>query len=54
MLGHQIDDGRLWQIGDGKSTRAQACLECVTQEEAKAFLQAEHEKGGHFGRDLIK
>jgi hypothetical protein len=54
MLGYQIDNGRLWQIGDGKSTRARACLECATQEEAKALAHAEHEKGGHFGRDLIK
>ena len=54
MLGYQIDDGRLWRIGDGKSTRARARLECVTQEEAKALAQTEHEKGGHFGRDLIK
>jgi hypothetical protein len=54
MLGYQIDDGRLWRIGDGKSTRARARLECVTQEEAKALAHTEHEKGGHFGRDLIK
>jgi hypothetical protein len=54
MLGYQIENGRLWQIGDGKSTRARACLVCVTQKEAKALAHAEHEKGGHFGHDLIK
>src|SRR5882762_10257022 len=54
MLGYQIDEGRLWRIGDGKSTRAQPRLECVTQEEAKALAHHEHEKNGHFGHDLIK
>jgi hypothetical protein len=34
MLGYQIEDGHLYRIGDGKSTRARPRLECVTQEEA--------------------
>lgn len=54
MLGYQIDDGRLWRIGDGKSTRARPRLECVTQEEAKELARCEHKENGHFGRDLIK
>src|SRR6202050_922374 len=54
MLGYQIEDGRLYQIGDGKSTRVRPCLECVTREEAVELVRIEHEKGGHFGRDLIK
>ena len=54
MLGYQIDGGKLWHIGDGKSTRAQAQLECVTQAEAKELAHLEHEKNGHFGCDLIK
>ena len=54
MLGYQIKGGKLWHIGDGKSTRAQACLECITQEEAKELARVEHETNGHFGHDLIK
>lgn len=53
-LGYQIDDGRLWRIGDGKSARARARLECVTQEEAVQLAKVHHTEGGHFGRDLIK
>jgi hypothetical protein len=54
MLGYQVDDGRLWRIGDGKTTCARARLESVTKEEAKSMACSEHEAGGHFGRDLIK
>jgi hypothetical protein len=54
MLRYEIADGKLWRIGDGKSTRARARLECITQAEAKAQAAAEHEQGGHFGCDLIK
>lgn len=53
-LGYQIEDGRLWRIGDGKSTRARAQLECITQEEAVQLANAQHIRGGHFGCDLIK
>ena len=54
MLWYQIQDNKLWHIGDGRSTRARARLECVTQEEAKGLARTEHVKNGHFGRDLIK
>ena len=54
MLGYQIQDGKLWRVGNGKSTRARARLECVTQEEAKELARIEHAKNGHFGCDLIK
>ena len=54
MLGYQIDGGKLWHIGDRKSTRAQAWLECVTQAEAKELACLEHKKNGHFSCDLIK
>ena len=49
MLGYQIENGRLYRIGDGKSTCTRPCLECVTQEEAVELARIEHEKGGHFG-----
>ena len=48
-LGYQIDGRRLWRIGDGKSTRARARLECVMQEEAIQLARVQHNKGGHFG-----
>ena len=54
MLRYQIQDGKLWHVGDGKSTRARAWLECVTQEEAKELVCIEHVKNGDFGHDLIK
>ena len=54
MPGYQIENGCLYRIGDGKSTCARPRLECVTQEEAVELAWIEHEKGGHFGRDLIK
>jgi hypothetical protein len=54
MLGYQIEDGHLYRIGDGKSTRTRPHLECVTWEEAVELVRIEHEKGGHFRRDLIK
>ena len=54
MLGYQIQDSKLWRVGNGKSTRARAQLECVTQEEARELARIEHAKNGHFGRDLIK
>ena len=54
MLGYQIQDDKLWCIGDGRSTRARAQLECVTQEEAKELAHTEHVKNGHFSCDLIK
>jgi len=54
MLGYQIDEGRLWRIGNGKSTHARPRLECMTQEEAKELARQEHEKNSHFGQDLVK
>ena len=54
MLGYQIDGNKLWRIGDSKSTRAHARLECIMQNEAKEMAHLEHKKNDHFGRDLIK
>ena len=49
-----IEDGKLWYVGGGTSTRAVAKRECVTKEEAVEIARLEHEKGGHFHRDLVK
>ncbi|KAJ7170459.1 hypothetical protein C8R43DRAFT_875844, partial [Mycena crocata] len=62
---YMIEGGRLWHVGDGKSRRAPARVECSTPEEMR--LEAEREqreglnrtfpplaKGGHMGRDSMK
>ena len=48
-----VEDGKLWYVGGGTSTRAVARRECVTKEEAMELARREHEKGGHFHCDLI-
>ena len=51
---YMIADGKLWYVGGGTQARAVARRECVTKEEAVELAKEEHEKGGHFHRDLIK
>ena len=51
---YMIEDGKLWFVGGGTRTRAVARRECVTKEEATELAKLEHEKGGHFHRDLVK
>ena len=51
---YMIDEGKLWYVGGGTRTRAVARRECVTKDEAMELAKTEHEKGGHFHRDLIK
>jgi hypothetical protein len=51
---YMIEEGKLWYVGGGTGTRAVARRECVTKEEAMELARVEHEKGGHFHRDLIK
>ena len=51
---YMIDDGKLWYVGGGTGARAVARRECITGEEAVELARIEHEKGGHFHRDLIK
>ena len=51
---YMIEDEKLWYVGGGTRTRAVARRECVTKEEAMELARAEHERGGHFHRDLIK
>lgn len=53
-LGYQIDGGKLWQLGDGCSTRSCPWLECVSQKEAVELARVEHATNGHWGCDLIK
>jgi hypothetical protein len=51
---YMIEDGKLWFMGGGMRTWAIARHECITKEEAVELAKIEHEKGGHFHRDLIK
>ena len=51
---YMIDEGKLWFVGGGTRLRAVARRECVTKDEAMELAKQEHEKGGHFHRDLIK
>lgn len=53
-LGYMIEEGKLWRIGDGKTTRARPRLECVSQDEAVVLAREEHQARGHWRRDLIK
>jgi len=49
-----IKGGKLWRIADGRTSRARAHLECVTQAEMIELARAQHEMGGHFMRDMVK
>ncbi|KZP33814.1 hypothetical protein FIBSPDRAFT_716088, partial [Athelia psychrophila] len=53
-LGYFIGEGKLWRLGDGRSSRARPRVECVTREEAVALARIEHGERGHWGRDLVK
>lgn len=53
-LGYWIEGGKLWRLGDGKSTRAKPRKECVSQAEAVELARSEHLSKGHWHRDLIK
>jgi hypothetical protein len=53
-LRYMIEDGKLWYVGGGTRTRAVARRECVTKEDVVELAKVEHEKGGHFHRDLVK
>ncbi|KZP08558.1 hypothetical protein FIBSPDRAFT_706190, partial [Athelia psychrophila] len=53
-IGYFIDEGRLWRLGDGRSSRARPRVECVTRKEAVALAAIEHGERGHWGRDLVK
>ncbi|KZP06515.1 hypothetical protein FIBSPDRAFT_764317 [Athelia psychrophila] len=53
-LGYMIDEGKLWRLGDGKTTRVRPRLKCVSQAEAIVLAREEHATKGHWRRDLIK
>lgn len=49
-----IEDGKLWRIGGGHSTRARTKVVCVTREEATGLEKLEHKSNGHWQRDSVK
>ena len=49
-----IEEGKLWRIPGGHSTRARSKVECVTKKEATQLAKLEHEAKGHWQRDSIK
>lgn len=52
--GYQIEDGKLWQITDGKSICAKPWAECISQREAIEMARHEHSNNRHWGCDLTK
>ena len=51
---YMIQDGKLWQIGDGKLARARLKHECITEVEMVELAKELHKKGGHFHCDNMK
>lgn len=49
-----IEDGKLWRIAGGHSTRARTKVKCITREEATKLARLEHESNGHWQRDSVK
>lgn len=45
---YMVDEGRLWRVADGRTSRAIARLECVTQKEMTELARRLHEENGHF------
>ena len=51
---YMIEDGRLWQVTGGHSTRARSRVECVTRDKATQLAKHEHESNGHWQQDSVK
>jgi transposase InsO family protein len=49
-----LEEGKLWKLHGGTSTRARTKTECVSRKEAEAMAEEQHRKGGHMGRDGVK
>ena len=49
-----IEDGKLWRVAGGHSTRAKSKVECVTRDEASLLAKQEHKSNGHWQRDSVK
>ncbi|KZP23048.1 hypothetical protein FIBSPDRAFT_737989, partial [Athelia psychrophila] len=51
---YMVEAGKLWRVADGRRPRAKARMEVVTQEEMTELAREEHERGGHWKRDMVK
>lgn len=49
-----LDDGKLWRLDKGNTTRARGKVECINREEAVEMARKTHREGGHWGRDAVK
>jgi Integrase core domain len=49
-----VEDGKLWRVAGGHSTRARSRVEYVTRDEATQLARQEHEVNGHWQRDSMK
>ncbi len=49
-----IDEGKLWRLYGGTSSRALSRTECVSRPEAKQLAAEQHKENGHWGRDAVK
>jgi transposase InsO family protein len=49
-----LEDGKLWKLHGGKSTRTRTRTECVSRKEAEEIAGEQHQRGGHMGRDAVK
>ena len=45
---YMIEEGKLWQVAGGHSTRAQSRVKCIMREEATQLAKIEHESNGHW------
>ncbi|TFK21582.1 hypothetical protein FA15DRAFT_556063, partial [Coprinopsis marcescibilis] len=51
---YMIEEGKLWRVGSGNTSRAKARVECISQDEATKLAWEIHRNGGHFHRDNVK
>ncbi|KAI0324252.1 hypothetical protein GY45DRAFT_1230895, partial [Cubamyces sp. BRFM 1775] len=51
---YSIDNGKLWRIRGGTTTRGRHRTECITKKETVEKAREVHQNQGHWGRDVIK
>ena len=51
---YMIEEGKLWRVAGGHSTRARSKVECITREEATQLAKTEHKTNKHWQRDSVK
>ena len=49
-----LEEGKLWKLHGGTSTRARTRTECISRAEAEQRAAQQHQQGGHMGRDGVK